>query len=402
LEILNENINIVYDTLRNEIRKVLNPRSIILIGSFGRKEPCFIIVDDKIQFVSDCEVIVISDKKVIKDDIIKLEKHLFKMLGIDVQIYVNPPKFKFTYNMPKSIENYDLKYGSQVIYGYNPLKKLPIINPDEINIWEGIRLILNRMIESMKYIQLSQTCISGDNKVLSYWMYKTVLACQDGILLTEGKYHYSYIERNKIFKDIIANSELYDIIPNILPLSIKATEQRLYGMCITDYDIDMEDFWLDISKICNGVLRYIIKKDTGITFISYKHFPKIYLDNYSKNYYRGFSSFGPCQNLATMGKMIFIDNKIPSMTLFPSIFTPWNHKVYSLVPLLYFSLDNHKINDNKINNNKINMYNINIELLERIKHELKGFASIKLDSDNLNNWCNIKEILIGLWYDLCH
>ena len=53
--------------------------------------------------------------------------------------------------MKPTIATYDLRVGSQVVYGNDYLKKLPQVNPQTIPLREGVILLLNRMAEGLHY-----------------------------------------------------------------------------------------------------------------------------------------------------------------------------------------------------------------------------------------------------------
>jgi hypothetical protein len=59
---LNEKVAKVIEELKEEIISHLHPESIIITGSFGRGEATVVEEDGKLNFLSDCEVILIPYK----------------------------------------------------------------------------------------------------------------------------------------------------------------------------------------------------------------------------------------------------------------------------------------------------------------------------------------------------
>ena len=150
----------------------------------------------------------------------EFELDFYKRTGLKVEIWGFTPTIYLCIpflnkKMKPTIANYDLKYGSKVIYGKNYLEKIPSFKPEDIPIWEGIRLLLNRMAEALEHFSIDNP---SDETV--FWCDKIILACQDALLLTIGRYTPSYRERNKIFTE---SAKHFDI-PCIQTLVKLATE----------------------------------------------------------------------------------------------------------------------------------------------------------------------------------
>ena len=181
-----------------EIRKNIKAISIILTGSFGRGEGTVIQDKGRLYFMSDYEICVVSSRLKTREICSALSRKISKELGVATSISrISPERLKYNRNINiskgginPSIFMYELKAGSKILYGQNLLKK-NILKPQDISLWEGIKLLLNRMAE---YFTLS---LSDDSKLLvkSNWMNKILLACGDILLLHSRQYHYSYQER---------------------------------------------------------------------------------------------------------------------------------------------------------------------------------------------------------------
>ena len=346
-EIIKNNLKVIDGEVRKKIVPFFAPKSIILRGSFGRDEVSFGWINEKITYYSDCEIIVINPKNQFKKNITEIATELSNELQLKVEIADLEPELKYflkfglvKYIIP-TIDNYELKYGSKVIYGENFLEKLPIFNAKDIPIWEGIRLILNRMIECSHYFNLYNqlTEISDQQKNnLYYWINKLILACQDALLILIKKYHYSYRTRNKIFVHTYLDnfSNIHHDVPSFLQLTIHATKFKLNHN--QEISKDLSSYWFIVSAIVDKVFRHIINTVMNFEFVSYFDFHKDYLTNKCINrfFFRGASPKLPYQNLRSLIKIITLQKRLPDKTYLKYWHLPWNHLIYSCVPLIYF------------------------------------------------------------------
>ena len=343
--------------ITDEIVARFQPRSVILKGSFARGEASVIIKDEPLKFLSDCEIVVVPGKRIKRDETHKLSVRLTQGMGLDIHIGPIEPELDFCLRfhlrnkIPPSIENYELKYGSAILYGENYLEKIPDFKPQDIPVWEGIRLIFNRMIESLNYLfidEMYQNTRSSGLRIpletsprLLFQTYKTILACQDALLLSVKEYHHSYKVRNEIFRGVFQKyfGDLSGWLPKFLLLTMEATNHKLkpsgtYSACGTE-------LWFDVVEVCDNVLRYIMEVDMGITFNSYLEFQEIYLahPHIRRKYYRGLTPFPLYQNLRSIAKMLIVGaGKLPRPKSLTKLWTPWTHIIYSTIPLIYFSL----------------------------------------------------------------
>jgi len=128
---LNEKISRVIEELRDEIISRFRPKSIIITGSFGKGEARVVEENGKLKFLSDCEVILIPYKWVFsRKKLEEFEHEFYKRTGLKVEIWGFTPTIYLCIpfmnkRMKPLIANYDLKYGSKVIYGKNYLEKIP-------------------------------------------------------------------------------------------------------------------------------------------------------------------------------------------------------------------------------------------------------------------------------------
>ena len=381
----------IVETLKEEILPNFHPKSIILSGSFGKGEVMVIENGGYIQFLSDCEVIIIPNKHVFNQDKIKkFSESFFERVGLKVSIsgVILSVYLLFPFlnrNLKPTIENYDLKYGSKVIYGKNYLDRVPNFKPEDIPLWEGIRLLFNRMAESLEHFSLE-----NPSEEMVFWTDKIVLACQDALLLSLGKYHHLYRKRNGMFQNLFPEhfNELKDEVQNFLGLTVEATERKFNGTMNVN---DPIKYWFDTAEICDQVFRYVIKKGRGIEFKDYLEFQEKYMErqNIKKKCYDWFVPYPSCQNLVVVIKTMFVSNEIISPKIITKIRTPWKHIIYSSVPPIYFCISRNG--------------EINKSYLKRVRENLSWFKELKEPTHNLSDeYEYLKEHLIGLWYRVCY
>lgn len=336
----------------------LHPASLILIGSFGRGEVTAAINDGKLKCLSDVDIILVANRYISKGRLDRLSSELSYRTGLEVGIANGGPELRLHMAMYKllhkawkpSIDDYEMKYGSRVLYGKDYLAEMPDFKPQDIPVWEGLRLIFNRMIEALACFStdfVSAHPPKEEEQRLLFAISKIILACQDALLLTVGKYHHSYRVRSEMFQQILPVhfSQLNNELPQFSSLAMRATDYKL--RLNKGHSGDVITLWFEAREICDRVFRYIMEREMGMTFSSYVEFQQKYLRHPSitKKYYRGLAGSLLYQNLRSAVKMALLFHRLPSLNVIATR-RPWAHLIYSTIPLLYFSLtrDGNKIN----------------------------------------------------------
>jgi len=388
--ILEKKISDIVSLMTREIITRFHPKSIILSGSFGKGEITVNECNGCLQFLSDCEVIIIPNLFLFNQHKIKQFSDEFYnttglkvgISGILLSIYVQHPFL--CKNLKPTMANYDLKWGSKVIYGKNYLDTIPNFNQNEIPLWEGLRLLFNRMAEALQYFSREKP---SDEMV--FWTDKIIIACQDALLLSLGKYHYSFGKRNKMFQHLFPRHfiELNKNLPTFLEISKQATERKLYG---TRNDDDPIGYWFDAAEICDAVFRFVIEKDMGITFNTYLEYHDKYMMYQNAKLHSGFLSGPIRQNLRSIVKMWIFGYELPIVKLMQRIMTPWRHAVYSMIPLVYFSLSKGE--------------EIDYDMLEKIKNNMILFnqSNDHVQKSTEAEWVHFKKQMLDLWHIICY
>ena len=381
-----------------EIDSQFHPRTIILAGGFGRGEASVIEEGNKLRFLSDCEITLFSGKRVSRKAVNRLTADIYRRTRLEVVLHKSIMLRVFT-SFPwlnrlagklwrPSILHYDLKHGSQVVSGENILKRIPDIKPEDIPLWEGVRLLFNRMAAALKYFPVNNE--RHDESI--YWINKVILACQDALLLSVGQYHHSYQTRNIMFSRLLPSRfrELNRRLPEFSSLASMATSYKL-NPARDVYTGKIDELWFDAAEICGHVFRYIIKQDMNINFDNYVEFQQKYLKHPSirGKYYVGALSMPVLHNLITTLKMIAgKDRWLPSIKLMAKIRTPWQQIIYSMLPLVYFGLSRRGSTDKL--------------LLKQARSTISLFKRLEAPNPNpVREWEYLGRQAHDLWRSLC-
>lgn len=397
-KIANEAIENITKQIVDEIVGEFHPKSILFIGSFGTNEVAVMMNEEKLKFLSDCEVCIVPNKPISKGLTEKIKSSLSKVTGLELIVAINPvlkaysylpiPQFISQKIWKPSIQKFDLKHGSKIIYGENCLQKIPSFEPKDIPLWEGIRLMFNRMAETLKYFSMnsSEVCSEEEQKLV-YRISKIIIACQDALLLSIGQYDSSYRIRNNLFQELFPQyfSGLNKELPNFLPLALKATRYKLdpkKGI----YMESISKLWFDSVEICDRIFRYVIKKDMGIAFDTYSEFQELYIKHakVKNEYHRGTISSPIYINT----KILFRSHKFLSSKVIRRYGTSWEHLIYSIIPLIFFSLSR----SGYIDRGQLGQARITLSIFKKLNQPHK---------DALVEWEYIKNQTFNLWHNIC-
>ena len=404
---LNGKVSKIMDDIIGEVVSRFNPKSIIIMGSLGRGEG--IVSEDpdgNVLFHSDCEMIIYPLFNILKyKEIREFRAQIHKKYGIKLDL----GGFKFTrlyllrasrsMRLAPTIENYDLKYGSTVVYGGNALDKIEQIDCEDIPLWEGLRLVFNRMAELLELYSLdvrkSQLSLEYQQEV-NYRMNKLVLAAQDLLLIRSMQYHTSYQQKNEIFQNIFPQEykELYSKIPGFTALTMRATSARLGNAHVSD--LNPFKLWDEVLVYIDEILRYILLQEFGISYTTYFEFREHFLSNpqVMNRCYRGLSPCPMYQNTKCMliNVFLFKNNLLRKQS---TRTRPWFQLVYSAIPVLYFSTYRGGIEGNSVQN-FVNGRNFR-SLLDGLP-----LSDVVDMSDRKEDWNDVKRKIIKLWKSICY
>ncbi len=382
-----------------EIAYRFRPRSIVVTGGFGRGEASVFEEDGGLKFLSDCEILVSSRRPISRSAINRLALELGPKAGLEIVLHDSlrfriyswariPPVISGRLWRP-SIAYYELKHGSRVVFGEDILGRIPDIKPQDIPLWEGIRLMLNRIAAALNYFPADGR--GRDESI--YWINKVIFACQDALLLSVRQYHSSYSSRNLLFQELFPRhfSELNRRLPRFLSLASRATDYKLRPSKDA-YPEDLPELWFDAAEICDQVFRYVIEKDMNITFDTCAEFQKRYQGHpkVRGEYYLGITSLPVFHNATTALRMLTHDScRFPLPGLIARFRTPWKHIVYSTIPLVYFGLSR----EGEVSEPQLRQARNTISLFKRLEPQKQ---------DPVEEWRYIKGQTLELWHTLCY
>jgi len=376
------------DLICKAIATKLPVESIILTGGFGRGEGSVIIEGDKVIPLNDYDLVVVVENFRFVDRILKfkalrqLSEKLAEKVGIDfVDIYVlSVADIK---SLAPTIFNYELRYGSTVIYGNNVLKDLPATSPKEIPLWEGTRLLYNRMLGllwgfSTEY--LSKMPTKKKREFLISQCVKAALACCESLLLLAGEYNYSCQKRREIFNKNYKRmfNELYEVLPKLSERVSIATDFKLSP----DYDMfdDPVELWFNLKKEIGIVFKYYLGKSMGISEDGWAEIADRYL---SKNERMSIANL--TENMTYILKMWTLAKK-RSVTLrvLNARISPI-HRVYAIALLMLSCINE---------NGKIDK-----EIFTIAQNEIRKIYPYSLlkGSSLLTEWNHVRRDLIQAW-----
>jgi hypothetical protein len=271
------------------VRSRMEPQAIILRGSFGRGEGSVAVQDGQLRFLSDYEIDVATFSPLYRSLFRELSHQLTAEFGVETGLRWVRPDYMSKNRVgplpmgpaPITISLYESRYGSRMLYGQDVISSGPAVDPCQIRLESAIRLVLNRMAESLYYMPTGSD-ITHDELEVFYWVNKTILACAESLLLLWGQYHFSYQERGRRFATMADDRLVFmnDQGAVLSDLVTRATEFKLQPRRSLYPDTDQET-WLQVVPICGTVFQHLVERVLGLSFDAYAEFPERYLQNAS-------------------------------------------------------------------------------------------------------------------------
>jgi hypothetical protein len=370
------------DAIVDRLVKLYRPRSIILTGSFGRDEVTTRVRDGSLEFLSDCDVTVISQKYVPHTKVNELAREVREEFGLDLSVSgVKLSLFLLipglSRNLRPTIQNFDLKHGSKVIYGKDYLREVPDFDPGEIPFWEGMRVVFNHMAATLKTSPLqSESCPQS-----AYESCKLALACRDAVMLSDHKYDSSYRSRNLMFQQSFPE-EFRLAAPEFPSLVADATAFKLTGSLSREKTKGM---YFAVSRVCDQVVRWGMSKELGVVVRDWVDISRYYTQSMSiKGKGKALQ-----QNVYKLAEMLLTNRRDISLKLLSKIAIPWPRVVYSVIPLIYFAPNARS----ELNLTYLREARRVISLLKRLE---------KQKPDTAQEYEYLRTEVLALWYSICY
>ncbi len=376
------------------VRSRMEPQSILLRGSFARGEGSVAIQDGRLHFLSDYEIDVVSVSPFYSSLFAKLSCQLTSELGVETSLRRVRPDFLYTNCIgpfPIGLANvttialFESRYGSRTIYGENFIDSSPPIDASQILLGSGIRLVLNRMAESLYYIPKANDS-ELDNLQSYYWVSKTILACAESLLLLWGQYHYSYEERKNRFVAMAPDRLTFmnDQLTVLSALVERATEFKLcpkYGL----YHDSVRETWLQVIPVCSSVFRYLTHQILGLSFSDYVEFPEQFIQHATDN----FKSLSPLSFWSL--KLLEVYRYLRAYRLPRGVLLPYTalKVVYAITPLVFVG------------------WASQVEelptMLREARRWLQLISPLELpEPDPWNEWNALRQRLLWAWRVFCY
>ncbi|MEK6760728.1 MAG: hypothetical protein AABX93_02280 [Nanoarchaeota archaeon] len=383
------------DKIVKSFVKDCNPISIILFGGFGKGEGSIQFIDGKPVPFNDFDLYVVTKEKLSDEQLDKISMNASKEIGMGgLEVAYFPQEGydanKFFHvdvrclpvdslqNLMKIQRYYELKYGSQIIYGDETvLNAITEIKPEDIPGSEGLRNLFNKLHTMLLGLQKEYN--EDQRKIRIFWSMKCYMSICESLLIFDKKFAPTSKGRAELFAEIYQRDfpELYEKIPNLPKKVETATNFKLKP----NFKVDEEKLWDTALRDIMIVFEYAIKKISGTQNVSEAINKKLPY-NYFKPYLQkriGFNFF-PAQYALNVGYFKIL--KKQNETYFSPLFN-WKDVGLRLILPIYYLLKFKMTNDEKY--------------LDLTQNELKKF--IRVESKDF--W-HLKERALkayGLYYE---
>ena len=254
-----------------------NPVSILLFGGFGKGEGSVDFVNGKPVPFNDFDLYVITDDKLSNKELDRismnasreigmggLEIAYFPQEGYDVNKYFHVdvrclPREKIK-NLMSIQRYYELKHGTQVIYGKDILKEMKDIQANDLPVSDGLRNLFNKLHTML--LGLQEDYNDDQKKIRIFWSNKCYLSICESLLMLDKKFASTAKKRSEIFSEIYEDNfpYLYSILPELAEKVKRATEFKLK----LNFNVDADELWNESLKDILKVFEYYVKRMSGV------------------------------------------------------------------------------------------------------------------------------------------
>ena len=251
--------------------------SVILFGGFGKGEGSIQAIGGKPVPYNDFDLYIVTEEKLSDGELDKISMNASKEIGMGgLEIAYFPEESydskKFFHVDVRCIpydglnklmtmqRYYELKYGSQIIYGKKDvLDRMKIIDPKDIPVSDGLRNLFNKLHQML--LGLKENYNEDQKRIRIFWSYKCYLSICEVLLILDDKFVPTAFEKNELFGKIYQESfpDLHDKIPDLLEKVQKATDFKLKPK----FNVDHEELWNQSLKDLLIVFEYYLMRMTG-------------------------------------------------------------------------------------------------------------------------------------------
>ena len=241
---LKNDINLILDVFNSKNLNSID--AIILYGSYGRGEGAFFKKNNQVFVYNDYDILVIVDEKISEFNLNNIKNEL--LLKIEIKwIDISQKLFSELRNLKPTIFNFDLKYGSKVIYGNkNIFEQIPPFSKDQISLLDVEMLYFTRLYPFLITFDDGKFELGENEEKIRFFrnqLSKAVLAIVDSKLIRAKKYNSSYKIRSEILKVEYPNCK------EIISLSSWALEEKLSPKVDFMTPFDMKKMFFKILNL---------------------------------------------------------------------------------------------------------------------------------------------------------
>mgnify|MGYP001576430962 CR=1 FL=1 len=363
-----------FDKIIKSFVKDCNPISILLFGGFGKGEGSLQFLNGKPIPFNDFDFYVVTKEKLSDEELNKISMNASKEIGMggleiayfpdkgyDTNKYFHVDVRCLPLNKMNKLMNiqryYELKYGSQIIYGEDIISKIKEIKKEDLPESDGLRNLFNKLHTML--LGLREYYNEDQRKIRIFWSYKCYMSICESLLILNKEFAPTAKERSEIFCRIYKNNfpYLYKEIPDLTDKVKKATDFKIKP----NFNEDPEKLWKSALKDIIKVFEFYIREISGINDVGKainKKLPYYYFKPFLK-YKIGFNFF-PSQYILNLG-YVKILAKEKEFFIKP-LFT-WKDVGLRMILPIYYLLK-YKIEENE-------------EYLEKAYNELNKFIRVE-------------------------
>ncbi|MFH1786553.1 MAG: hypothetical protein ABH829_02840 [archaeon] len=307
---MNEKIEAILDIVIDEIRKdIPDLKSVIVGGSFGRKEGSVVVDREGIHPINDFDVFAITEKpypeevlnriglraskKIGKKGIISFKRFdkrkladLRKYFYVDLKA-IPLEKLK---KLPPMIRYYELKNASLTVYGDDVYDKFPDFKIEDLPLAEGIRLLLNRMSHLIEFFFPEFVTKEKNEIAHQHFLMHAIKIFNDSagaLLLLNGKYVPTYVQRAQMIVKTFDKDfpQLKKVMPSYTK-RVREFSNLKVKMDFSAYSNKDFELWTDSRFYIGEVAKYYVSKFTGKDIWDWDEFSKVFYRDVVKNYYK--------------------------------------------------------------------------------------------------------------------
>jgi len=286
---------IIKSSLKKNIPEALG---VFICGGYGRGEGAWYLEGKILKPYNDFDILVVVEKKINDKKVAILKEILFKEIEIDA-IDVDVVTRQNLSTLRSSINNFDLKYASDAIFGEYLLEEMPDYDGRLLPSREVFILFSTRLFTLLGCLPVNgfdRQLTTHELRYFQYQMAKSVLAGVDAWLIRRGLYVSSYKRRVDLFlrknevKPNIKSLVLWSLSmklnpePDLLtPIQVSIIYDEVNNFFIREMESGLSwHFKKPISEYSS--LRYAILKNpyevSKICYSSIFHSSSVYLNRY--------------------------------------------------------------------------------------------------------------------------